>query len=122
MGASRLEALRRLGEGLAQAIRSFGKPTLLVASSDMSHEEGSARVKKNDPVAIDRMLALDADGLYGKVADLDITMCGFAPATAVITAAKALGATRAELLGYQTSLDHGGSEDYVVGYAGIVFE
>ncbi|MBI5489280.1 MAG: AmmeMemoRadiSam system protein B [Deltaproteobacteria bacterium] len=122
VGASRLETLRKLGEGLAKAIRAFGRPTLLLASSDMSHESGAARARKNDPVAIECMLALDAAGLYGKVTELDITMCGYAPATAVLTAAKALGATRAELLGYQTSLDHGGTEDWVVGYAGIVFE
>jgi AmmeMemoRadiSam system protein B len=120
VGGQRYDALRKLGECLARAVRAFGKPVLLVASSDMSHERGTERGKKNDALAIERLLALDPQGLYDAVADHDITMCGFAPATAVLTAAKALGAKKAELLGYQTSLDHGGTEDWVVGYAGIV--
>jgi AmmeMemoRadiSam system protein B len=121
VGAHRLDALRTLGERLADALRAAKLPVLLLASSDMSHESGLARVKKNDPPAIERMLALDADGLHRTVTDNDITMCGFAPAVAVITAAKLLGAAKAELVGYETSLDHGGTEDWVVGYAGVVF-
>ena len=122
VGGQRYDALRKLGESLAKTVRAFGRPVLLVASSDMSHEQGVGRGKKNDELAIDRMLALDPKGLYDAVAEHDITMCGFAPATAVLTAAKALGAKKAELLGYQTSLDHGGTEDWVVGYAGIVID
>jgi AmmeMemoRadiSam system protein B len=122
VGAHRYDALRTLGERRAGAVRVFGEPVLLLASSDMSHEQGTARGKKNDALAIERMLALDAQGLYETVAEHDITMCGFAPATAVLTAAVALGAKKAELLGYQTSLDHGGTPDWVVGYAGLVFE
>jgi hypothetical protein len=122
VGAHRYEALRGLGEGLAKIVRATKQPVLLLASSDMSHESGKARVKQHDPLAIEKMLALDAKGLYDVVAENDITMCGFAPATAVLTAAKMLGATKAELLGYQTSLDHGGTEDWVVGYAGVVIE
>ncbi len=122
VGAHRYDALRSLGEGLAKAVRAAKHPVLLLASSDMSHENGKARVAQHDPLAIDKMLALDPKGLYDVVAENDITMCGFAPATAVLTAAKALGATQAELLGYETSLDHGGTDDWVVGYAGIVIE
>jgi len=122
VGAHHRAELLALGEGLARAVKAFGRPVLLIASSDMSHENGLARVKQHDPLAIERMLALDAEGLFRTVTEHDITMCGFAPATAVIGAAKALGATKAELLGYQTSLDHGGTEDWVVGYAGIIFE
>ncbi|MDI7268980.1 MAG: AmmeMemoRadiSam system protein B [Myxococcota bacterium] len=122
VGAHRLATLKTLGTGIADVVRQFGAPVLLVASTDMSHENGAARVRKNDPPAIEKMLAIDPDGLHRTVMENGITMCGFAPTVAVMAAAKALGATRAELVGYQTSLDHGGSEDWVVGYAGVIFE
>jgi AmmeMemoRadiSam system protein B len=47
-------------------------------------------------------------------------MCGFGPAVAMLTAAKCLGATSAELLKYATSGDISGDRDTVVGYAGII--
>lgn len=123
LGVHDATTLLRLGRRLAEVVRSFGQPALLVASSDMSHESGSrARVKRNDDLAIEKMLALDAEGLVRVVEEHGITMCGFAPAAAAIEAAKALGAAKAELLGYETSLDHGGTEDWIVGYAGLVFE
>ncbi|PYX47577.1 MAG: AmmeMemoRadiSam system protein B [Acidobacteria bacterium] len=46
-------------------------------------------------------------------------MCGFGPAVAMLTAAKRLGATRAELIKYATSGDISGDRQMVVGYAGI---
>ncbi|MBN1771736.1 MAG: AmmeMemoRadiSam system protein B [Deltaproteobacteria bacterium] len=123
LGVGGWTVLGKLGRRLAETVRSFGKPVLLVASSDLSHESGNReRVKRNDALAIERMVALDAEGLVRVVEEHDITMCGFAPAAAVLAAARALGATRAELLGYETSLDHGGTEDWIVGYAGLVIE
>jgi len=123
LGVGDWPTLRKLGRRLAETVRAFGSPTLLVASSDMSHESGDrGRVKRNDDLAIERMLALDAEGLVRVVREHEVTMCGFAPAAVAIEAAKALGAAKAELLGYETSLDHGGTEDWIVGYAGLVFE
>ena len=50
----------------------------------------------------------------------EISMCGFGPAIAMLTAAKRLGATSAELIKYATSGDVSGDREMVVGYAGIV--
>ena len=47
-------------------------------------------------------------------------MCGFGPAVTMLTAAKKLGATSAELVKYATSGDVSGDRDLVVGYAGVV--
>ena len=46
-------------------------------------------------------------------------MCGFGPAVAMLTAAKKLGATSAELVKYATSGEVSGDLDMVVGYAGL---
>jgi AmmeMemoRadiSam system protein B len=46
-------------------------------------------------------------------------MCGYGPAVTMLTAARRLGASRAELIKYATSGDISGDRDMVVGYAGI---
>ena len=73
-----------------------------------------------DLKAIDRILALDARGLFDVVMNEDISMCGFGPTVTMLTAAKRLGATLAELVKYATSGDISGDREMVVGYAGVV--
>ena len=66
------------------------------------------------------MLDLDEDELLKRVRELGITMCGYAPAVSLISAAKELGAKGAELVRYQTSGETSGDYSSVVGYAGII--
>ena len=49
-------------------------------------------------------------------------MCAYGPAVCLISAAKELGATGAELVKYQTSGDTTGDYSAVVGYAGIIIK
>lgn len=119
MSAGTSESLVLLGKGLASAITTFGKEVLIVASSDMTHYESQERARKQDNRAIERILALDAEGLYDTVRKNRISMCGLAPTVTMIAAAKQLGATQAELIKYQTSGDVTGDYAQVVGYAGI---
>jgi MEMO1 family protein len=93
---------------------------LIVASSDMSHYESAARAKEKDFKAIQSILELNPEGLYHVVRDYDITMCGYGPVIAMLTAGKILGATRVELIKYSNSGDTSGDYDKVVGYAGLV--
>ena len=81
---------------------------------------GAATTRVKDRRAIDRILALDPQGLHETVLNESISMCGFGPAVAMLTAAKRLGAMRAELVQYATSAEVSGDHDTVVGYAGIV--
>jgi AmmeMemoRadiSam system protein B len=120
LGTSRFELLEALGIALAEVCGTRDERPLIVASSDMNHYESDAITRRKDQMAIDRVLALDARGLHDVVMNEDISMCGFGPATAMITAAKNLGATQAELVEYATSGDVSGDRDRVVGYAGIV--
>src|SRR4030042_228864 len=75
----------------------------LVARSDMSHYVPDAVARKKDRLAIDRMLALDPEGLYRIVRTERISMCGVLPATVVLFAARRLGATSARPISYATS-------------------
>ena len=51
-----------------------------------------------------------------------ISMCGFGPTVATLTAARLLGATSAEVIKYATSADVSGDRSAVVGYAGAVIQ
>ncbi len=119
VGTSRFEALQALGRAIGEAILSSGKRALIIASSDMNHYESDSITRRKDAQAIERMLALDARGLYEVVTTENVSMCGYGPAVAMLTATKILGAKSAELIKYATSGDISGDRDAVVGYAGI---
>ena len=120
LGVGGFEALEALGHGIAQALKRLPRPALIVASSDMNHYEPDDVTRRKDGMAIDQIKALDPQGLYEVIRREDISMCGYGPAIALLTAAKDLGATRAELVRYATSADAGGDRSAVVGYAGII--
>ena len=66
------------------------------------------------------MLALDPEGLYDVVRREHISMCGYGPTVAMLTAVLELGAKKAELVKYATSADTSGDRSAVVGYAGVI--
>ncbi|MBV8893109.1 MAG: AmmeMemoRadiSam system protein B [Acidobacteria bacterium] len=119
VGTSRLEALESLGNAIGKTVAPLGKRVLIIASSDMNHYESDSITRRKDQRAIERMMALDARGLYQVVTREGISMCGYGPAVAMLTAANVLGARSAELVKYATSGDVSGDRDTVVGYAGI---
>ncbi len=111
---------RELGDTLAGVIKDTEYSVTIIASSDMSHYETDSVARAKDQMAIERILALDPEGLYQTVIKKGISMCGFAPATAMLYAAKKLGAKASTLIKYMTSGDVSGDYGYVVGYAGII--
>lgn len=115
------QMLKKLGASLAQAVKELPdeKSVMLIASSDMTHYEPQGVAEKKDRAAIDAIIQLNEDRLIQKIKELNISMCGYAPAVAVITAAKLLGAKSGRLVKYQTSGDVTGDKTSVVGYAGI---
>jgi hypothetical protein len=120
LGTRQFEALEQLGAALADVIAAQKDPVLIVASSDMNHYESDAVTRVKDHRAIERILTLDPRGLFDVVTEQDISMCGFGPAVAMLTAARQLGAKSAELVKYATSGDVSGDRNRVVGYAGVV--
>jgi AmmeMemoRadiSam system protein B len=113
---------KKIGKELAAAIKESKKQVTILASSDMTHYEPQESARKKDSKAIEAILNLDADELLRRVSDFDISMCGYAPVVSLISAAKELGATKAELVKYQTSGDASGDYSSVVGYAGMVIK
>ena len=120
VGIGSYDPLRALGEAMASVIVKQKERVMIVASSDMNHYESDAITRVKDHKAIDQILALDARGLFDVIVNEDISMCGYGPTVAMLTAAKMLGATSAELVKYATSGDISGDRDQVVGYAGVI--
>ena len=120
LGTRRYETLEALGNAIADAVRALGERVLLIASSDMNHYENDTVTRRKDYKAIERILVMDAPGMFDVVVNENISMCGFGPTLAMLTAARRLGATGTELVRYATSGDISGDRERVVGYAGIV--
>lgn len=120
LGTGQFEVLEQLGLALADVVAQNTDPVLIVASSDMNHYESDTVTRAKDHRAIERILTLDPRGLFDVVTQQDISMCGFGPAVAMLTAARQLGAKSAELVKYATSGDVSGDRAMVVGYAGVV--
>ncbi len=118
LGALGVRECEEIGRTVAAAARECG--ALVVASSDMSHYISAAEAREKDQLAIERILALDPEGLHRTVRRERISMCGVIPATVMLFAARALGATRAELVRYGNSGEVNGDTRQVVGYAGLV--
>jgi AmmeMemoRadiSam system protein B len=119
VGTGRFEVLSALGVAIATVIRNSGERVLVIASSDMNHYENDEVTRAKDRRAIEPMLALDPRALHDAVHQSSISMCGYGPAVAMLTASVKLGASKAELIRYATSGDISGDRAKVVGYAGI---
>jgi AmmeMemoRadiSam system protein B len=121
LGTVQFENLARVGQALAAVLKSSKEDVLLLTTSDLNHYEDEDTTQVKDRKAIEKLLALDARGLYDTCRDEDISMCGLGPAVAMITALNALGAKKAELVKHATSAEVSGDRDRVVGYAGMLF-
>jgi AmmeMemoRadiSam system protein B len=108
------ETAKELGTRLRKACE--GRDVIVLASSDFSHYVPPSYAEKQDRAVIDKILALDPQGVESTVVAKDVSMCGYGPVMAML---EAVEGKSAQLLKYATSGDvHPMSE--VVGYAGIV--
>jgi AmmeMemoRadiSam system protein B len=130
MAMQDFETSNEVGKIIADAVKNIDKNVVIIASTDFSHagfnymsmpSEG-LRVdhfaEKQDKRAIKQILELNPAGLIDSVHINDITMCGYGPVASMLTAAKILGANKAELLKYGSSYEvHPGAS--CVGYGAI---
>jgi hypothetical protein len=118
----------RLGRALASVARD--RAVLLVASSDLSHYPSARDGAEVDRRTLETIAALDADAVYQNevgaggraVPDLVTHACGTGAIMAVVTAARALGATRGTVLSYANSGETiAGDPLRAVGYGAVAF-
>jgi hypothetical protein len=107
-----------VGRALEEALDTTN--TVVIASSDMTHYEPAKTAAAKDNAAIKAITDLDAKRFYETIEEQNITACGYAPITALITYANGICA-KAQLLNYHNSGDITGDHSSVVGYASISF-
>jgi hypothetical protein len=124
------ETSEEVGKNIADVINQSDKKTIIIASSDFSHAgfnymsmppEGQRvdeYASNQDNKAIQEILKMNPKGLIETVHENSITMCGYGPVAAMLTACKILGAKKAELLKYGTSYEVQPSTS-CVGYGAI---
>jgi AmmeMemoRadiSam system protein B len=120
VGTTRYDVLESLGHAMAQVLQSLNEPVMLLSSSDMTHYESAESAASKDRLAIDRILEIDPPGLYRTIVENNISMCGFAPTVAVLTACRDMSASGGQLVEYTNSGEASGDYTQVVAYAGIV--
>jgi AmmeMemoRadiSam system protein B len=108
-----------LGKALAQTAKL--QPTLIIASSDLTHYETHHEAVEKDSRLINAILSLDVSDFYRVLEQLNVSACGYGAIGAVMVAVKDLGATVGRLLKYSTSGEVTGDRSSVVGYSSIVF-
>lgn len=129
-----------LGRALASALyrqmrKDPKKIFCVIASTDFTHcgarygqepEGGQSPedfARRQDRLAIEKILNLDPFGLLDAVDDSEISMCGPGATACVVSAAVEFGAKKAHLTAYSTSCEQtDGDSDSCVGFAGIVIE
>lgn len=103
-----------LGDALARL--GVGRRILFIASSDLTHFLDARTAAALDAMVIERVEALDTDGLMATIEERPDHACGGGPIVSVLRAAQQLGASRATTLRYGDSGDVSGDKTSVVGY------
>lgn len=111
---------RELGAALAETIRGWPEPVLLLASSDMTHYEPADVCERKDRLALAAVSRLDGRDLLAICEREQVTMCGRAPAATVLEAVRLLGGTQAAVVDYRHSGWVTGDHGSVVAYAGVL--
>ena len=110
------ERTRALAEAIHDVIAGR-TDVLLVASSDMNHYEAASDSADKDAIALERIVALDGEGLLEATRTHHISMCGRVPVACALEVARRAGFTHADVVGYAHSGLVTGKHDRVVGYA-----
>jgi AmmeMemoRadiSam system protein B len=115
------DLLVEFGKELFRIISSADNDVLLIASSDMTHQEPAEQARAKDEPCIEKMTAVDPEGLFEQVTSNHVTMCGVSPVTVLLSYCREKGITEGTLVEYTNSGAAFGDYSRVVGYAGLTF-
>lgn len=117
----RPETACRLAEAIQTAVKQTGREILLIASSDFSHYVSPEWGAANDKLVIEKILALDVEGVFERIENLGTSICGYGPIMAMIHYARITASSpSAHLLKFGNSAINR-SSDSVVDYASLLF-
>jgi AmmeMemoRadiSam system protein B len=109
---------RQLGEALAETLR--GRKALMVASTDLSHFYTQEEAVSFDAEMLRRIESFSPEQVFQAEQEEKGFACGLGALTAVLWAARGLGADTVKVLRHATSGDVTGDYDRVVGYGAAV--
>lgn len=116
MGRQDLASARKLAGHVRAACE--GHDVVIIASSDMAHYIPKEAATQLNAAVLDRLVAKDLDGMYAEIMGKRITVCGYGPMAAALSATDP---EKVEILKYSDSWD---SLHYdrsaVVGYASAI--
>lgn len=112
------ESAFEIGRALTEVLDASN--SVVIASSDMTHYEPAKSALSKDQSALKAVTDLDAKRFYEIIEEKNVSACGYAPITALITYANGVCA-KAQLLNYHNSGDITGDHSSVVGYAAVSF-
>jgi MEMO1 family protein len=114
------EQCERVGKAIARAAK--GKNVLLVASSDLYHGESYEEVNRVDSITVGLMAKFDPQAFHAAYERNEAQACGGNAITAMMVAAREMGADTAVVLAQTNSNDVTGEKGgYVVGYSAVAF-
>lgn len=114
-----VELAARLGHALAEILS--GQPSLIVASSDLSHFYPQPVAQQLDRFMLDAVAAYDPVGVIEAEEQGKGFACGRAAIATAMFAARDLGADQAQVVRYATSGDVTLDYQQVVGYGAALF-
>ncbi len=128
----RIESVE-IGKSIAEKASNLGLKIKVIGSTDLTHygvnygftPQGTGKSAhnwvrdNNDKRIIDRMIALDAEGVIDEAAKRSNACCAGAASAAISTALQC-GAQKGEMLYYSNSYEKSPGDSFV-GYTGIVF-
>jgi len=110
------EASKELGEIIRSEVKD--RDVVVIASTDLSHYVTPGTAKVKDHLALEAIEAMDPKKLMDSVRDENISMCGYGPVMATLTACTG---GKSKVLKWATSGDIRPMRD-VVGYASVAIE
>ncbi len=114
------EQCERVGKAIARA--SEGKKVVLLASSDLYHGESYDDAKRIDGTAVGLMAKFDPQAFHAALVRNEAQACGGNAITALMVAAREMGADTAVVLAQTNSNDVTGERGgYCVGYSAVAF-
>lgn len=111
-----------LSKKIAYAIGKLGKKVVVIASSDFSHFESPSEGYRLDNMVLDKILKMDAKGVYQTITKNEISVCGYGPIITLMELAKLLCPSYKTK---QISRGHSGEVSpslSVVNYLSIIFQ
>lgn len=119
MGLQDYELSVRLGNALAEILD--GQPSLIVASSDLSHYHPYYEANAIDSDTISALQELDEAAFLERIRSHALEACGGGPIAAAMVSSKRAGANHTEVFAHANSGDVNGDHSRVVGYVSAAF-